>query len=84
MIIARASDAGSGKPARRMFPPLFGRHCSDAGHGALAILVGRGALHADGADDLAIDHDRHAAVDWHDARHCQQAKVSAPLADALL
>ena len=46
--------------------------------------IDRGARHADGADDLAIDHDRHAAVDWHDARHCQQAKVSAPLADALL
>ena len=43
-------------------------------------MVGRSTR---GADDLAVGHDRHAAVDWHDARHCQQAKVSAPLANAL-
>jgi len=53
----------------------------DAGLGGLSVLVGLDAGDADGADDLAVDDDRDAALE-HAEAGAQKPEVDAPCAMA--
>src|SRR5256885_16726675 len=46
---------------------LLRRQGVDAGFGDLAVLRRRGAADTDGAEELAVQHDRHAALEGHGA-----------------
>ena len=51
-----------------------------ASHGALGVLVARRARHADRADDLAVDDDRHAAFDRQQAGTPISRRLAPPWA----
>ena len=55
-----------------------------SGHGDLGVLVAQHTGDADGTDDLAIDHDRHAAFQRRDALDGEQPEIDPALGDAVL
>ena len=64
--------------ARRYFNAV------DAGAGDLCVLRRQHAGDADGADDLAVHHDRQAAFERHDILQRQKAQAGAAAGDGVV
>src|SRR2546422_7537435 len=69
------------KPADSVPPSL---HRVGTGFGDLAVLHRGRAGDADGADDLAIQHEGNAALEWGGAAQCEQTQIEAALRHQLL
>src|SRR5882672_3758625 len=79
-----AAKAGRRSPAKRQISPLLRRRGRCAGHGNFGVLAAQHAQGADGAHDLAVDHDRHAAFERRDTGLAEDAQIDAALGDAVL